>query len=198
MFGCCNNLFSNSCRCNRCNSCNRCNGNTGVVPIPTPIFPPFPTPTPTPNPSVRLRGLQAALTDSAGDPVADGAAVPFNSLISDNTLGVTFLPGSGTFTFGRAGTYLVNWWMALGEGAAVSGAESSTAANGATAFSLTLNGTVVASAFAGAGAGQISGSALVTVSSVPSAMQLINDTGWGVTFAEGTARQAGVTVTQLA
>lgn len=193
MFGCCNNLFSSSCRCNRCCN-NNSGGNTPVVPIPTPIFPPLNPPTP----PARLRGTEVALTGAAGATIADGAPVPFNVLVSNNTLGVTFIPGSGSVAFGRAGTYLVNWWVALGEEIATQNGDEAKGANTETAFSVKLNGSVVSSAYAGSGAAQISGSSLVTVSSVPSVMQLVNNTGCSLTFAGGTSGQAGLTVTQLA
>ena len=159
-----------------------------------PIFPPLNPPTP----PARLRGTEVALTGSAGATIADGAPVPFNVLVSNNTLGVTFIPGSGSVTFGRAGTYLVNWWVALGEEIATQNGDQAKGANTATAFSVKLNGSVVSSAYAGSGAAQISGSSLVTVSSVPSVMQLVNNTGCSLTFAAGTSGQAGLTVTQLA
>ena len=192
MFGCCNNLFSNSCRCNRCNSSNRCNGNTTVVSIPTPIFPPV-------TPPQRLRGLEATLTGGSGGTVANGFPIPFNNLVSNNAIGASFVTGAITLT--RPGTYLVNWWVATattqnpeetGDQAATTGQSASEVS-----FSAALNGTPVSGSYAPCGTGQLNGSTLVTVQNSPSTLQIVNSSGENVLLAT-TSVQAGVTVTQLA
>ena len=190
MFGCCNNLFSNTCRCSRsCSGGSSCCGR----PIPVPIFPPIPTPTPTP-PAPQLRGLEATFTAGAGATVANGFPIPFNSLLSNNLNGGSFV--TGAITLSRPGTYLVNWWVAIGEqgDVATKGAGGRPSQIG---FSTTLNGAVVSTSYAPCGTGQISGSALVTVQSTPATLQIVNGSGENVVLASTTA-QAGVVVTQLA
>ena len=197
MFGCCNSLFSSSCRCNRCN---RCPGNTTVVPIPTPIFPPVtPLPTPTPSGSLRLRGLEATLTAGSGGTVANGFPIPFNDLVSNNAVGASFVTGAITLT--TPGTYLVNWWVATGseEDAATTEGQPATTGQGnqQLSFSAALNGNIVSGSYAPCGTGQVSGSTLVSVTNTPSTLQIVNSSGQNVLLAQTTA-QAGVTVTQLA
>lgn len=185
MFGCCNNLFSCSNRCNRC-------GGQNVTPLPIPVFPPQP-PTPTPQP--RLRGMELLLTNSAGDALQNEGVVPFTTVVSNNLQGVTYVPDSGNITIGRAGTYLINWWVALSEG------DDSVATAGedkGVAFSITVNGVTVSSAYAGGGTEQISGSSLVIIGSVPTTVRLVNESGCKVQFAEGTIGQAGMTITTVA
>ncbi|MBQ7712319.1 MAG: hypothetical protein IJT69_00735 [Clostridia bacterium] len=188
MFGCCNNLFSNTCRCN--------NGGTscgGGVPSPIPVFPPMPpTPTPTP-PAPQLRGFEATFTAGAGATVADGFPIPFNNLVSNNVLGASFV--TGAVILNRPGTYLVNWWVAMGE----QGDVATQGAGGPSqiGFSTTLNGAVVSTSYAPCGTGQISGSALVTAQSTPATLQIVNGSGENVVLAS-TTTQAGVVVTQLA
>ena len=198
MFGCCNNLFSSSCRCNRCNSCDRCSGGSTVLPVP--IFPPVtPTPTPTPTEPLRLRGVEATLTAGSGGTVANGFPIPFNNLVSNNAIGASFV--TGAITLNRSGTYLVNWWVAMGETEDAEAANGQTATTGGAApelsFSAALNGNIVSGSYAPSGTGQISGSALVTVMNTPSTLQVVNSSGGNVLLAQ-TSVQAGVTVTQLA
>lgn len=186
MFGCCNSLFSNTCRCQGgCSSCGR------PTPAPIPVFPPLPTPTPTPTPP-QLRGLQATLTAASGGTVANDFPIPFNNLISNNALGASFV--TGAITLSRPGTYLVNWWVAMGEGGDV--ATQGAGGPSQIGFSTTLNGAVVSTSYAPCGTGQISGNALVTVQSTPATLQIVNGSGENVVLASTTA-QAGITVTQL-
>ena len=202
MFGCCNNLFSTGCRCNRCNRCNQCSGNngSGFLPTPIPIFPPLTPVTPQPR---QLRGLQIALNGSSGGSIASGATVPFNTLVADTISDAAFVPANGTITLGRAGSYLVNWWVGMG-GISLSPEDEpeSTSVSGdgnndvAPAFGVALNGSTVSTAYAGAGAGQIFGTAIVNVTSVPSTLSLVNLSGSSVTYATA-AGQAGLTVTAL-
>ena len=199
MFGCCNNLFSSSCRCHQgCNRSCGC-GQNPIPPAPTPIFPPMPTPTPQPV-TPQLRGLEATLTAGSGGTVANGFPIPFNDLISNNVLGASFVTGAVTLT--RPGTYLVNWWVALDPSdlSAADSEEQTTTNDQVTSelsFAVALNGDVLSGSYAPEGIGQMGGSAFVTVQSAPSALQIVNNSGENVLLAETTV-QAGMTVTQLA
>lgn len=190
MFGCCNTLFPSCCRCRQC-------GNP-QPPVPAPFFPPLPPTPPTPTP--KLRGLEATFTAGSGATVADGFPIPFNELVSNNAIGASFATGSITLTL--PGTYLVHWWVALDPTLPPAVEKSGQAAQaGQTAteigFAASLNGEILSGAYAPCGTGQISGSALVTVTSSPSTLQIVNDSGENVTLAEIPTAQAGVTVTQL-
>ena len=195
MFGCCNNLFSNTCRCNRCNRGNSCSCGGRPTPLSLPVFPPLPIPTPTPP---QLRGLQATLTAASGGTVADDFPIPFNNLISNNALGASFV--TGTVTLSRPGTYLVNWWVApeIAVAAVEADGQGSKAVQTATeiSFAVSLNGQIISGSCAPVGTGQISGTALVTVTTTPATLQIVNDSGDGIVLAEVSA-QAGLSITQF-
>ena len=146
-----------------------------------------------------MRGVEATLTAGSGGTVANGFPIPFNNLVSNNALGASFV--TGAITLNRTGTYLVNWWVALGDAAEAEtvGDQTPTVGQGANElfFSAALNGNIVSGSCAPSGTGQISGSTLVSVTNTPSTLQIVNSSGQNVLLAETTA-QAGVTVTQLA
>lgn len=195
MFGCCNNLFSSTCRCTRCNT--SCGGN--VTPLPTPIFPPVIPPVNPPVTPPQLRGLEATLTAGSGGTVANGFPIPFNNLVSNNVLGASFVTGAINLT--RSGTYLVNWWVATEIGETDAASQGQTEPTGDAepqlSFSAALNGDIVSGSYAPYGTGQVGGSTFVTVQNAPATLQIVNSSGSNVLLAETTA-QAGVTVTQLA
>jgi len=195
MFGCCNRLFSSSCGC-QCKGCSSCPSQNVT---PTPVFPPIQPSPPTPVPAPQLRGLQATFTAGSGGTVADGFPIPFNNLISNNALGASFVTGSITLT--RPGTYLVNWWVAPEIAVAAVESEGQSATAGQVtdeiSFAASLNGQIISGSCAPVGTGQVNGFALVTVTSTPATLQIVNDSGSNVVLAEVSA-QAGVSVTQLA
>ncbi|GEM_PF-2319945 len=189
MFGCCNSLLGSSCRC----ACQRrCLGGGGSPTFPNP-FPPVNPPVTPPVQPARLRGTEVLLTGASGGTLANGFPIPFNNLVSNNALGVTFTTSS--VTIARSGTYLVNWWVALEEPVEVENAAAGQ--NAGIAFSATLNGSVVSTSYAPGGTDQFSGTALVTVTNTPATLQIINNSGCNVVFGEAGA-QAGMTVTQFA
>ena len=176
MFGCCNAFFS--CRCGSCCA-------SGGVP-PTPV-PPSPFPPVTPPSPPRLRGMQLSLVGSSAGSVVHGDCVDFDAVNSNNTLGLSYTPGSGSITISRTGTYLVNWWVAV----------ENTQTTEMLAFAASLNGSDVATSYSDIGGGQIYGTAIVNVSSIPAALSLVNRSAGDVTLATAGV-QAGLTVTQLA
>jgi len=177
MFGCCNTLFSSPfCR-------NRCFGDFAPVPpAPSPSFPPVTPPAPP-----LLRGMQLSLVGSSAGSIAQGDNVCFDAVDVNNTLGVSYAPGSGSVTVARTGTYLVNWWIA------VENAQSAEML----AFALSLNGSDQQTVYSDIGGGQIFGSAIVTVSSLPATLSLVNRSSGEVTLATA-AKQGGLTLAQLA
>ena len=176
MFGCCNSFFSSLCGCNRC---------SGGGSIPPPIPSPFPPVTPAPAP--QLRGMQLSLVGSSAGSVASEASVAFDTVNSNNALGVSYTSGSGQIVIGRTGTYLVNWWIAV---------ENAQTAE-TISVALKLNGTPVQTSYSDIGGGQIYGSAIVNVSSISSTLTLVNCSGCEITLATA-AGQGGLTLTQFA
>ena len=176
MFGCCNTLFSSCCR----GGCGcRC---AGFTPQPMPPMPPVTPPSPP-----RLRGMQLSLVGSSGGTVDAGHPVSFDAVNTNNTLGVSYTPGSGSVTLSKTGTYLVNWWVAV---------ENAQTAE-ALIFATSQNGSDVQSSYSDIGGGQVYGTAIINVTSVPTTLQLINRSSAEVTYVTA-AGQAGMTITQFA
>ena len=132
-----------------------------------------------------LRGMQLSLTGSSAGSVATEGTVPFDTVDFNNTVGV--VSSHGTITIGKAGTYLVNWWVAM---------ENAQAAE-SLSFALSLNGIDVQTSYADIGGGQIYGTAIVNVTGVPATLTLVNTSSAAVTLVTA-AKQAGLTVTQFA
>ena len=172
MFGCCNNLFSPCCGCNRCG-------------MPAPF--PAPQPPVIPAQPAKLRGMQLSLVGSSAGTVDPGAAVPFDTVNLNNTLGVAYTPSSGTVTINRAGTYLVNWWLGV--------ENAQTAAS--LSFATSAGGSDVQTSYSDIGGGQIFGTAIVNVTSIPTTLQLVNRSAAAVTYATAEI-QAGMTIVQYA
>lgn len=146
----------------------------------SPIFPPV-----TPPPVRQLRGMQLSLVGSSAGSVAADACVPFDTVDTNTTLGVT--QSGGTVTIGRVGTYLVNWWV---------GVENTQAAE-SVSFAVSVNASDVQTSSSDIGGGQIVGTAIVNVTSVPVTLQLVNRSASSVTYVTAGV-QAGLTITQLA
>ena len=148
---------------------------------------PSPFPPVTPPTTPELRGMQLSLVGSSAGSVEQGACVTFDALNFNNTLGVSYTPGSGKINIGRTGTYLVNWWV---------GVENSQSSE-VVAFALSLNGSDVATSYSDIGGGQIYGTAIVNVTSIPATLTLVNRSGEAVTLVTA-GGQGALTLTQLA
>ncbi len=131
--------------------------------------------------------MQLSLVGSSAGSIANGACVSFDALNSNNTLGVSYTTGSGQINIARTGTYLVNWWVAT----------CGTQTADTVAFALSLNGSDLATSYSDTGGGQIYGTAIVNVTSIPATLTLVNRSGDAVTLATA-AGQGGLTLTQLA
>ena len=131
--------------------------------------------------------MQLSLVGSSGGEIAVGGHVAFDALNFNNTLGLSYAPGSGSVTVARTGTYLVNWWVAV---------ENAQTAE-VLSFALSLNGSDVATSYADIGSGQIYGTAIVNVTSIPATLSITNRSTDAVTLVTA-AGQAGMTITQLA
>ena len=139
------------------------------------------------GPTVALRGIEASLTNASGGTLPDSGAVLFNNTVSNNTIGGSYDSTTGTFTLTEPGTYLVNWWVALGDAQGTQ----------ALSFSLTANGTLARTAYTGANAGEINGTSLIAVGESPVSIQLVNNSGVPIQFAVSDV-QSGATITQVA
>lgn len=134
-----------------------------------------------------FRGMQLALKGSSAGTVADDASVPFDTIESNDLLGVSCATGSGNVILNHTGTYLVNWWVAV---------ENAQTAE-TLSFALELNGTPVQTSYSDIGGGQIFGTAVVQVGAIGSTLTLVNASGCAVTYVTATG-QAGMTLTTVA
>ncbi len=132
-------------------------------------------------------GIQAQLTDSSGGTIADGSPVLFNAVLNNtNPAAITYVPASGTFIINKSGTYLVTWWVS------VDGAEAATYVR----FSAVVNGGMGIPADTPSVTDQLNGTALVTVTSTPAAISIVNQTGF-TAFIGATPEQANITITRI-
>lgn len=129
--------------------------------------------------------IEAAWVTGGLSTLASGAVVPFDN-IREAKGDIFYTPGSGVFTVGEPGYYLVNWWVAT------AGASPAVNVN----FDLLLNGIIRSQASSPNLTGQVVGTALIRVSGVPSTISLINDTGAAVTIPQ-TPFQADITITRV-
>lgn len=140
-----------------------------------------------PTEKASLLGIETSLTGSSAGSIADDAPIAFDTVDLNNANGISYSATSGTYTFQNAGTYLVNWWVAL----------QCTQTVTQIAFAVSVNGTDVSAAYADVGDGQVSGTALIQITSAPATVQLLNVSGGAVTLA-AVAEQAGATILQIA
>ena len=139
-------------------------------PCPGPWTPPSPPlPPPPPCPTAHLLGLQAQLV--TGTSVDNNSPVLFNSLINDKSDNINYSSGSGNFIFTKPGNYYVSWSVAI-----------SLTTPAVVRFGIQVGGSVVSSVSAYISRGQLTGSALITITDTPVTVQLINLTGSTVTY----------------
>jgi hypothetical protein len=131
-------------------------------------------------------GVQAQLDDAGGAVLANGSDVAFNTVINDQSTDITYNPVSGDFIITKPGNYLVSWWFATdGAGPATS-----------VSFAVEVNGVPYSTASSPIVSGQLSGTALVTVTSTPTVITLVNVTGETV-FIPTTPVQSGFVITEI-
>ena len=123
---------------------------------------------------------------SPGGTVANGANVLFDTLLSNQTLDITYTPATGEFTFSTTGIYSVSWWIA----------EDTAATATSVSFNVTTDAVAGPSAFSPLTTGQISGFAIVTIGTVPATMSLVNQSGDTVTFST-TGVQGGIDIVEV-
>lgn len=147
-----------------------------------PPFPPIP-PTP-PTPPADLAGIQAQLVGSPSTIVAASAPIIFDTVLTATTSAISYNPATGVFTISTPGTYLVNWWVAT------DGSEGALTLS----FSLNVNGGTGILGSSPLQTGQVVGSALITVASLPTTVTLTNASGVSILLAL-TPVQANIVIT---
>jgi hypothetical protein len=131
-------------------------------------------------------GVQAQLDNAGGGVLANGSDVAFNTVLNDQSADISYNPVTGSFTITKPGNYLVSWWFAT------NGAGSATTVS----FAVEVNGVPYSTASSPIVSGQLSGNALVTVTTAPAAITLVNVTGDAV-FIPTTLVQSGFVVTEI-
>lgn len=129
-----------------------------------PIIPPI-------NP-VQAGGLQIQLQSAATTTVTPGGPVLFDTIVSSQSSFISYNTLTGVVTLTRPGLYYINWWVTI---AGVSGADLPTFA-----IVTSTGATIRASSLS---IGQITGNALIRVTSSPVTLQLVNFTTDTITLA---------------
>lgn len=132
-----------------------------------------------------LTGIQAQLVGAGGTTIADGSNVIFDSVLNNQSGSISYSGATGTFTVTAPGNYYVDWWVGT------DGAGPSTNVS----FAIDVNGVNYSEASSPIVSGQLSGEALVTVTTVPTQITLVNVTGQGV-FVPTTPVQANIVITK--
>jgi hypothetical protein len=109
---------------------------------------------------------------TAGETVANGSPVIFNTVVNDQSINISYNTVTGVATITATGIYYVSWWIST------DGAGPSTYVE----FSTQINGSGGIPADSPIVTGQLNGSALVTVGAVPATVQIINTTGQDVFY----------------
>ncbi len=117
------------------------------------------------GPSSQMDGIQVVLDN--GIEFDNNSNIIFNTI--QNTVGssINYDTITGNFTITEAGNYDVSWWIATG----------GAAASPIVAFSLQLDAVEVGATASSVTEGNVSGNALITVSTVPATLSLLNNSG---------------------
>jgi hypothetical protein len=118
--------------------------------------------------------------------IADGSPVIFDTVVNNQSTDISYSTGTGEFTITAAGNYDVTWWVAT---------------NGAGAASMVSLGVVLDTNAPVTGlspnvTGQVVGNALITVTTPPGTVTLVNNTG-DVIFFAGTPIQADLVIEEV-
>ncbi len=140
------------------------------------------------GPGNALSGVQVQLQGSSGGSVADSANVLFDVNLNSVSPNIAYAPATGVFTITEAGTYYISWWVIT------DGAEAET--NVEFTIETSTGGAISAVSPAPTVTTQLSGNALITVTTVPTTFSLVNNSGATVTYGTG-AVQADLTVVQI-
>jgi hypothetical protein len=144
-------------------------------------------PTGATGPATLLSGLQVQYSTGTVQIIADGAAIPFNSVVNGPSPDLTLNVVTGEITIDEPGNYYVSWWIAV---------DGATAATTIT-FTLELDAAPLSSASTPILTDQMSGAHLITVVGTPAILTLVNANGNDVGIANTTV-QANLVIAQLA
>ncbi|EGO65902.1 BclA C-terminal domain-containing protein, partial [Acetonema longum] len=137
-----------------------------------------------------LLGLQVQLQESSAGTVADGANVLFDTVMNAPATNITYDAVTGTFTINDPGNYYISWWVNT------DGAEAETSVS----LGIQVGGggpTILSSSPAPIVTLQLNGSALITVTTVPTTFSLFNNSGAAVSYGISPT-QANLTIVELA
>ena len=138
------------------------------------------------GPTPLLLGLQAQYQNASAAVIANGALIPFNTVINNQSAALTLNAATGEITIAESGNYYVSWWISV---------DGSTVATFIT-FSLELDGVPLSSAAIPILSGQLTGSDLISVTTTPAVLTLVNTTGNDI-FTGDTNIQANIAILQL-
>ena len=108
-------------------------------------------------------------------------------MIVNDSNGIVYTTGSGVFTFNRTGNYLITWQINIDQNG---GSEVS--------FGLNVGGTLISSMPAFLNRGQMSGSALITITTAGTTMSLVNNGSASVPYDTALDVRANIVITQVA
>ena len=138
------------------------------------------------NRPANLTGIQAELVGAGGTIYPDGGNVVFDTLVNNQSADINYNGATGAFTITAPGNYYVDWWVGT------DGAGPSTSVS----FAIEVNGVLYSESSSPIVSGQLSGEALVTVTSVPVTITLVNVTSQDA-FVPVTPTQAGIVITRV-
>ncbi|MDU4961787.1 MAG: collagen-like protein, partial [Sporomusaceae bacterium] len=133
-----------------------------------------------------LSGIQVQYITGDWQVMANGAALPFNTVATALSPDLSLNTTNGEITVAEPGVYYVSWWVA------VDGSTEALTIN----FSLQMDGSDVSAAGTPVLSGQLSGAALITVPAPATILTLVNITGNDV-YIGNTIVQANLVVVQL-
>ena len=110
----------------------------------------------------------------------------FDTVVNDQSPNISYNAGTGEFTISAAGNYKISWWVATnGAGAAT-----------LVTFGIVLDAGAPVSGTSPLLTGQVIGYALVTVTTTPGVLSLVNETG-DVVFFANTPLQADIVIEEV-
>jgi hypothetical protein len=139
------------------------------------------------SPEPALSGIQAQQLDAEGTVIADGGNVIFDSLLNDQSDNISYNSATGEFTITEPGNYYVDWWV---------GTDGAGPGTNVT-FAIEVNGVEYSDASSPIVSGQLSGEALVTVTTTPTIITLVNTSGNDV-FVPTIPIQGNIVITEVA
>ena len=133
-----------------------------------------------------MRGIQVNLINSGDGTIDDNGTVIFDTVVNNQSTSVSYNSTTGEFTINQVGNYYVSWWVA------VNGAASATTIS----FGVSLDSSAPIIASSAIVSDQLSGIALVSVTTAPSTLILVNLSG-DTAFIGNTTVQGSLIILEL-